>query len=173
MCILGTARLAAVALLRLVVSCVAPPTHPPSLPDHTGACLRDRAAGEDHGFLPGPGTCAFQPAQAAAQGSVGGADGKGSCAWHGNREEARPVPRARPRPPTFHPPSHLQYLWYESDKRHLFPNWIKPADSEPPPLLVYKWCQVRRRRQPRRRRHQPRPECDAASAAEWRTKTRR
>jgi pre-mRNA-processing factor 8 len=34
-----------------------------------------------------------------------------------------------------------QYLWYESDKRHLFPNWIKPADSEPPPLLVYKWCQ--------------------------------
>ena len=34
-----------------------------------------------------------------------------------------------------------QYLWYESDKRHLFPNWIKPSDSEPPPLLVYKWCQ--------------------------------
>lgn len=34
-----------------------------------------------------------------------------------------------------------QYLWYEADKRHLFPNWIKPADSEPPPLLVYKWCQ--------------------------------
>jgi len=34
-----------------------------------------------------------------------------------------------------------QYLWYESDKRHLFPNWVKPADSEPPPLLVYKWCQ--------------------------------
>ncbi|KAI0492527.1 hypothetical protein KFK09_026800 [Dendrobium nobile] len=34
-----------------------------------------------------------------------------------------------------------QYLWYEGDKRHLFPNWIKPADSEPPPLLVYKWCQ--------------------------------
>ena len=36
-----------------------------------------------------------------------------------------------------------QYLWYEADKRHLFPNWVKPADSEPPPLLVYKWCQVR------------------------------
>lgn len=35
----------------------------------------------------------------------------------------------------------MQYLWYESDKRHLFPAWIKPADSEPPPLLVYKWCQ--------------------------------
>ena len=34
-----------------------------------------------------------------------------------------------------------QYLWYEADKRHLFPSWIKPADSEPPPLLVYKWCQ--------------------------------
>jgi pre-mRNA-processing factor 8 len=33
-----------------------------------------------------------------------------------------------------------QYLWYESDKRHLLPNWIKPADTEPPPLLVYKWC---------------------------------
>ena len=25
-----------------------------------------------------------------------------------------------------------QYLWYEGDKRHLFLNWIKPADSEPP-----------------------------------------
>jgi pre-mRNA-processing factor 8 len=34
-----------------------------------------------------------------------------------------------------------QYLWYEADKRHLFPNWIKPSDSEPPPLLTYKWCQ--------------------------------
>jgi len=34
-----------------------------------------------------------------------------------------------------------QYLWYEADKRHLFPNWIKPSDTEPPPLLVYKWCQ--------------------------------
>ena len=34
-----------------------------------------------------------------------------------------------------------QYLWYESDKRNLFPSWIKPADSEPPPLLAYKWCQ--------------------------------
>lgn len=36
-----------------------------------------------------------------------------------------------------------QYLWYEADKRHLFPNWVKPADTEPPPLLVYKWCQVK------------------------------
>ena len=34
-----------------------------------------------------------------------------------------------------------QYLWYEGDKRHIFPNWIKPSDSEVPPLLVYKWCQ--------------------------------
>ncbi|XP_052834022.1 pre-mRNA-processing-splicing factor 8 [Octopus bimaculoides] len=34
-----------------------------------------------------------------------------------------------------------QYLWYEADKRRLFPQWIKPADTEPPPLLVYKWCQ--------------------------------
>ena len=34
-----------------------------------------------------------------------------------------------------------QYLWYEADKRHLFPNWIKPSDTEPPPLLLYKWCQ--------------------------------
>ena len=34
-----------------------------------------------------------------------------------------------------------QYLWYESDKRNLFPSWIKPGDSEPPPLLVYKLCQ--------------------------------
>lgn len=33
-----------------------------------------------------------------------------------------------------------QYLWYEADKRHLFPAWIKPSDSEPPPLLTYKWC---------------------------------
>ena len=35
-----------------------------------------------------------------------------------------------------------QYLWYEADKRGLFPNWVKPADSEPPPLLVYKWAQA-------------------------------
>ena len=34
-----------------------------------------------------------------------------------------------------------QYLWYEADKRRLFPPWIKPADLEPPPTLVYKWCQ--------------------------------
>ncbi|QGN13893.1 pre-mRNA-splicing factor 8 [Kluyveromyces marxianus] len=34
-----------------------------------------------------------------------------------------------------------QYLWYEADRRQLFPNWIKPSDSEIPPLLVYKWCQ--------------------------------
>ncbi|KAJ2113761.1 pre-mRNA-splicing factor 8, partial [Coemansia sp. RSA 921] len=34
-----------------------------------------------------------------------------------------------------------QYLWYEADKRRLWAPWVKPADSEPPPLLVYKWCQ--------------------------------
>jgi pre-mRNA-processing factor 8 len=34
-----------------------------------------------------------------------------------------------------------QYLWYEGDKRRLFPSWVKPGDSEPPPLLVYKFCQ--------------------------------
>ena len=34
-----------------------------------------------------------------------------------------------------------QYLWYEAEKRNLFPNWIKPSDAEPPPLLVYKFCQ--------------------------------
>lgn len=34
-----------------------------------------------------------------------------------------------------------QYLWYQADQRHLFPNWVKPSDSEVPPLLVYKWAQ--------------------------------
>jgi len=34
-----------------------------------------------------------------------------------------------------------QYLWYEADKRGLFPSWVKPADAEPAPLLVYKMCQ--------------------------------
>lgn len=29
-----------------------------------------------------------------------------------------------------------------ADKRGLFPAWIKPADTEPPPLLVYKVCTV-------------------------------
>ena len=33
-----------------------------------------------------------------------------------------------------------QYLWFEAEQRGLFPNWIKPGDSEPQPLLVYKWC---------------------------------
>ena len=31
-------------------------------------------------------------------------------------------------------------MWFEAEKRFLFPNWVKPGDSEPPPLLVYKWC---------------------------------
>uniref|UniRef100_A0A8C9LIC4 Pre-mRNA-processing-splicing factor 8 n=1 Tax=Piliocolobus tephrosceles TaxID=591936 RepID=A0A8C9LIC4_9PRIM len=34
-----------------------------------------------------------------------------------------------------------QYLWYEGELRNLFPNWIKPSDTEPQPLLVYKICQ--------------------------------
>ncbi|CAF3339049.1 unnamed protein product [Rotaria socialis] len=33
-----------------------------------------------------------------------------------------------------------QYSWHEADKRRLLPAWINAADSEPPPLLVYKWC---------------------------------
>ena len=54
-----------------------------------------------------------------------------------------------PSPPSFIPLPPLtlylpslaaQYLWFEADKRHLFPNWVKPGDTEPPPLLVYKWC---------------------------------
>lgn len=32
-----------------------------------------------------------------------------------------------------------QYLFLEADKRHLFPSWVKPSDTEPMPLLVYKW----------------------------------
>eukprot|EP00835_Amoeboradix_gromovi_P001880 NODE_96_length_21330_cov_0.419858.p1 type:complete len:2207 gc:universal NODE_96_length_21330_cov_0.419858:801-7421(+) len=35
-----------------------------------------------------------------------------------------------------------QYLWYEADKRQLFPNFIKPNDNEPQPMLVYKYCQI-------------------------------
>jgi len=34
-----------------------------------------------------------------------------------------------------------QFLAFEADKRGLFPAWIKPADTEPPPLLVYQWAQ--------------------------------
>lgn len=35
-----------------------------------------------------------------------------------------------------------QYLWYEAmDQQRLFPNWVKPADTEPLPILVHKWCQ--------------------------------
>ncbi|PNF28363.1 hypothetical protein B7P43_G17329, partial [Cryptotermes secundus] len=34
-----------------------------------------------------------------------------------------------------------QYLWCEADKRKLFPPWLKPLDTEPLPLLVYRWCQ--------------------------------
>lgn len=34
-----------------------------------------------------------------------------------------------------------QYVFYEGFKRELFPNWIKPDDAEPAPLLVYKFCE--------------------------------
>jgi pre-mRNA-processing factor 8 len=34
-----------------------------------------------------------------------------------------------------------QYLWFESEKRHPFPNWVKPSDYSEPPPLVYEWCQ--------------------------------
>ncbi|RMJ24700.1 factor 8 [Aspergillus sp. HF37] len=34
-----------------------------------------------------------------------------------------------------------QYLWYQAEQRHLFPAWMKPSDSEVPPLLTYKWAQ--------------------------------
>ena len=34
-----------------------------------------------------------------------------------------------------------QYLWYEADKRGLFPSWIKPSDLEAPPMLVHRWCE--------------------------------
>lgn len=34
-----------------------------------------------------------------------------------------------------------QYLWYKAmNVQRLFPNWVKPADTEPAPHLVYKWC---------------------------------
>ena len=47
-----------------------------------------------------------------------------------------------------------QYLWYEADKRGLFPNWVKPADTEPPHcfsincanlLTILKTCGKRQR----------------------------
>jgi hypothetical protein len=34
-----------------------------------------------------------------------------------------------------------QFLFFGADKRVFFPAWIKPADTGPRPLLVYKWCQ--------------------------------
>ena len=34
-----------------------------------------------------------------------------------------------------------QFLFFEAEKCGLFPAWDKPADTKPPPLLVYKWCQ--------------------------------
>ena len=32
------------------------------------------------------------------------------------------------------------YLWYEADRRNLFPPWVQPSDLYPPPVLVHKWC---------------------------------
>lgn len=77
----------------------------------------------------------------------------GALSSQPNSHAAGPAPH----PPDLPPPSTLlsplnlplsppqdcyldQYLWFEADNRHLFPCWVKPADSEPPPLLVYKWC---------------------------------
>jgi len=35
-----------------------------------------------------------------------------------------------------------QYLWYKAmNVQRLFPNWVKPADTEPAPHLLYKWCE--------------------------------
>uniref|UniRef100_A0A453K2A4 Uncharacterized protein n=1 Tax=Aegilops tauschii subsp. strangulata TaxID=200361 RepID=A0A453K2A4_AEGTS len=31
----------------------------------------------------------------------------------------------------------VQYLWREGDKRYLFPDCIRPADSEPPPHYLF------------------------------------
>ena len=33
-----------------------------------------------------------------------------------------------------------QYLWYESNKRKLFPKWIRPSDNEPCPVFLNKFC---------------------------------
>lgn len=33
------------------------------------------------------------------------------------------------------------YLWFEADRRRLFPNWIKPSDGEIAPVLVHSWSQ--------------------------------
>lgn len=33
------------------------------------------------------------------------------------------------------------YLWFEADRRQLFPNWIKPSDGEIAPMLVHDWAQ--------------------------------
>ncbi|KAJ1631133.1 RNA recognition motif of the spliceosomal PrP8-domain-containing protein [Pavlovales sp. CCMP2436] len=58
------------------------------------------------------------------------------CVWLGGDRAARKDHRRLPRPDAYLD----QYLWYESDKRRLLPNWTKPSDTEPPPLLVYKWA---------------------------------
>jgi pre-mRNA-processing factor 8 len=32
------------------------------------------------------------------------------------------------------------YLWYEASRKGLFPSWVKPSDTEPPPLLAYQFA---------------------------------
>lgn len=34
-----------------------------------------------------------------------------------------------------------QYLWFEADRRSLFPNWVKPADAEIAPLMARRLCE--------------------------------
>lgn len=33
-----------------------------------------------------------------------------------------------------------QYLWYEAERRQLFPEWLKPSDDEVTPIMVRKFC---------------------------------
>lgn len=54
---------------------------------------------------------------------------------------ADPYPFSYPYPSCYDTRPFPHVSRYEADKRHLFPAWIKPSDSEPPPLLAYKWCQ--------------------------------
>ncbi|CAJ0594398.1 unnamed protein product [Cylicocyclus nassatus] len=48
---------------------------------------------------------------------------------------------------TLGPPRYLFYMrdvlcfGVGIDRLRLFPSWVKPGDTEPSPLLVYKWCQ--------------------------------
>ncbi|PIO70980.1 PROCN domain protein [Teladorsagia circumcincta] len=35
----------------------------------------------------------------------------------------------------------MRQVLFGDETLRLFPSWVKPGDTEPPPLLVYKWCQ--------------------------------